>query len=310
MAANSINPSALIVYVHIPKAAGTTVINFLGQCSHLGLNLHLNDPGLRFSRAQLESLDWISAHLAADRFKHATMWISRKVEFYSAVRNPTSRIVSQLNYSFEQIKQKDYSSHHSAKQIEIDADVLAVNFSDPESIIELLSKHRYHFLNVQAYHILGEDYESISLEESKERIACYKYIAHEKTIHKLYDAFEFYKKPEFSPETKLNMSPPHFDYSIFQHRKLTDFLNVTNRKDVVVYELVRSMHFDVDFRPARPSYLLEEATDQNFHDSDYLSHNTDVAKAVAAGLLQNARVHFDKFGKTEGRRIRVRWPPD
>lgn len=308
MTSDSINQSPLIVYVHIPKAAGTTVINFLSRCSHLGRNLHLNRPDLRFSRADLESLDWISAHLAADIFKRSTMWISRKVEFYSAVRNPTSRIASQLNYSFEQTKQKDYSTHHSAKQIAIDADVLAVNFTDPDSIIEVLSKHRYHFLNIQANYILGEDYDSISIEETKARIASYKYIAHEKTIHKLYNAFEFYRNPEFPPETKLNMSPPHFDYSIFQHRKLTDFLNLTNSKDVTVYELVRSMHFDLNFRPARPSYLLEEATDQNFHESGYLSLNTDVAKEVADGLLQSGKVHFDKFGKTEGRKIRVRWP--
>jgi len=54
------------------------------------------------------------------------------------------------------------------------------------------------------------------------------------------------------------------------------------------------------------SYNLEEiATDQNFDEKAYLKANPDVANAVSKGTVKSGRAHFEHFGKTESRKIRL-----
>ena len=54
------------------------------------------------------------------------------------------------------------------------------------------------------------------------------------------------------------------------------------------------------------SYALEVvASDANFDESGYLAANPDVARAVAAGAMPSALVHFQRFGAREGRRLRL-----
>lgn len=53
------------------------------------------------------------------------------------------------------------------------------------------------------------------------------------------------------------------------------------------------------------SYVLEAlATDQNFDETAYLSANPDIAEAIRNGELDSGRIHFDVFGRREGRRLR------
>jgi len=59
-----------------------------------------------------------------------------------------------------------------------------------------------------------------------------------------------------------------------------------------------------------PFRILVPATDENFDEAAYLAANPDVACAVVVGEVASARVHFDAFGKTEGRCLRRRIPAD
>lgn len=47
------------------------------------------------------------------------------------------------------------------------------------------------------------------------------------------------------------------------------------------------------------------AADANFDESGYLSANPDVAQAVRAGKIKSGRRHFEKFGRAEGRAMRI-----
>ena len=53
-----------------------------------------------------------------------------------------------------------------------------------------------------------------------------------------------------------------------------------------------------------PFRILVPATDENFDEAAYLAANRDVAKAVAEGTVESGRVHFDVFGRNEGRQLR------
>jgi SAM-dependent methyltransferase len=55
-----------------------------------------------------------------------------------------------------------------------------------------------------------------------------------------------------------------------------------------------------------PNVLLEvTATDANFHETNYLIANADVAAAVAKKHFPSGFAHFDAYGRTEGRRQRT-----
>jgi len=47
------------------------------------------------------------------------------------------------------------------------------------------------------------------------------------------------------------------------------------------------------------------ATPENFDEAGYLAANPDVADAYRRGLVRNPRQHFDKWGRKEGRRVRL-----
>jgi SAM-dependent methyltransferase len=57
-------------------------------------------------------------------------------------------------------------------------------------------------------------------------------------------------------------------------------------------------------------HLQEIPTDATFSEAGYLKANPDVAAAVAARELRSGRVHFDRFGRLEGRRQTVDRPAD
>lgn len=50
-------------------------------------------------------------------------------------------------------------------------------------------------------------------------------------------------------------------------------------------------------------YVL--ATSENFNEQAYLAANPDVADARRKGLVRDVRAHFEKFGRREGRKLRV-----
>ena len=58
-----------------------------------------------------------------------------------------------------------------------------------------------------------------------------------------------------------------------------------------------------------PFRILVPATDENFDEAAYLAANRDVANAVAEGTVESGRVHFDVFGRNEGRQLRRPVPP-
>lgn len=54
--------------------------------------------------------------------------------------------------------------------------------------------------------------------------------------------------------------------------------------------------------------LLTPATDDNFNEIGYLAANPDVAAEVASGTCASGRVHFEVFGQSENRDLRLAIP--
>src|SRR5580698_9795680 len=136
----------LIVFVHVPKAAGSTVNKFLSECSHRGRSI-TRRKYLEKSKfvEYARTADWISGHIGRDIFAHSLIWLERKVEYFATVREPIAQLVSHLNFSLDRSTLDHYFKTHSTKEKTLDSDIRSTDFSDPSSVKDLLLAYKSHY---------------------------------------------------------------------------------------------------------------------------------------------------------------------
>lgn len=297
----------LIVFVHVPKTAGTTVKRVLAECCLRGRTIkrrkHLKRPEfLEYAH----TAEWISGHIGRDTFADALSWSERKIEYYATVRDPLEQLVSHLNFSFERYNLANYLVTHRPEEIKLDRDVMATDFSDPVAVKDLLLEYKRHYLNVQSRLILGKDYEQISESEAARRLASYTFVADLPDLPKLYRAFGFLHLPNDAERFRENASKPHLNPALFQAPELKKFFARQLAYDFRLYALAEKMKWSAEARiPCRPAYLDETlVTHENFDEAAYLNSNDDVAEAVKKGLFTSGRHHFDMYGHREQRKMR------
>jgi hypothetical protein len=300
----------LLVYVHVPKTAGTTVNRILGALSHRGVDaFHFHALKPEYLETARRS-DWISGHLGCDAFRRLLAALGREIDFLSAVREPVAQLCSHLNYSFHRSKSLDYFDRHSLQEQRIDADVMTTDFGNPASVIKLLLNWRNLFLNLQSRLVIGEDFDTLSESEVDARLASYKFIATERGLVELVDYFGFHQSEARKPLPIMNKAHYHFDRAIFDHPELRRFLQCHHRHDLRLYQKICLRRWDDPPKPSRPSFPFDEAfTEEHFDEESYLAANPEVGLGVQVGLWSSGWDHFDKHGRAEGRGVRRRYPP-
>ncbi|QGM46988.1 hypothetical protein [Methylocystis heyeri] len=307
---SSASEAPLLVYVHVPKTAGTTINRILGGLSPLGVDaFHFHALKPEFLETARRS-DWISGHLGCDVFRHLLAGLGREIDFLSAVREPVAQICSHLNYSFHRSKSLDYFDRHSLHEQRIDADVMTTDFSNPTSVIKLLLNWRNLFLNLQSRLVIGEDFDRLSESEVDARLASYKFIATERNLFDLVDYFGFHQSEARKSLPIVNKAQYCFDPSIFDHPELRRFLHHHHRHDLRLYQKISLRRWDDPPEPFRPSFPFDKAfTEEHFDEESYLAANPEVGLGVQAGVWSSGWDHFDKRGRAEGRGVRRRYPP-
>lgn len=320
----------LIVYIHVPKTAGSTVTKVLYLCTPRGIqDLHLKpigwlldrliDPDQRSLdyipeqvRALLNSLrdcDWISGHVSRDRITAALVWLNRPIEFFATIRDPVQQLMSTLNFSFEKFNRPDYFGRQTNDLEAFDSRVMSTNFSKVAEVMNLLLTVGYDCLNIQSKLLLGQDYADLSEEEILFRLSTYTYISLEHSLSSLYRAFGFAQLPENVEKIRENAaSRYYFDRKVFDTPELQAFLAYHHKHDFRLYSIARDISWPAEARrPFRPVFLpVEKVDDHNFDEGEYLSANPDVAEAVKSGAFESGRAHFELFGRNEERKLR-RW---
>lgn len=294
-----INANSLLVFVHAPKTAGTTISRVLNLCSYRGLGQcqRLTVPELR---AYATNADWLSGHLSKPDFTKALAGLVRDVAYFSSVREPAAQVLSLVNWFIEAVKRGIYAKHG------VVARVHETDFRDPESIIRLLSEHSDELLNCQSRYIIGTDFSEISPSEFERRVTRYQYIAHENTLPELYSSFNFDEMPEGNLEMRENVSPSHFDGAAFGSAEVRGFLCDRNRFDEALYKLVVS-HFGPCRRhgPHRSTeYACTDATGGNFDEERYFDANPELMPVVESKTFASGAEHFSLYGFAERRLLR------
>lgn len=303
----------LIVYIHVPKTAGTTVKRVLHLCAPRGHNcveMIARDPAVFLETAR--NSDWIAGHVFRDEIHQRLTWFGRSIEYFATVREPVAQLVSHLNWSFERFERfgtQDYYDLHRPSEQQIDAAVMSVDFSNPFEIMNFLSRHAESYLNLQSRYVLGRDSAKISADEVSRRLAMYTYVATEPNLSKLFRAFGFAQLPQAVDEIRDNTSVRmRFNPVIFDSPQLKAFLAHNHRFDLSLYAAVTRITWPGEVRlPFRPAFIVSELfTLENFNERLYLDSCPDVATAVSQGHFQSGRAHFESVGSTERRAIR-RW---
>ncbi|MVA25078.1 hypothetical protein V6582_01385 (plasmid) [Agrobacterium vitis] len=294
----------LIAFIHIMKAAGSSVNRFLEYCSprgHWWLHNYLSSPDT-IRQLSLES-DWISGHFRRDEIEPIIHNIGRRVEFYSAVRNPTRRLLSHLNYSIERFKRPDYYKLHNKKERILDFSIMGRGLSNKYNLFEIILKNEEDLCNIQAKFILGSNFDKMSIDDIREKVSSYKFICTEKNIKELYDSFDFILDEYNENDIFENKSEQYIDFNLEEDDEFIEFCKENSSYDYVVYEMVENVFGCREIlEKYRPSFTRRiKANAENFDENAYLLANPDVSQAVSENLIRTGLDHFLSYGKDEGR---------
>lgn len=228
----------LIVFIHIPKTAGTTVNHLLSSSGMAGQDhiqnwLEKNDEAANI----ISSADWVSGHIDFLAMRALICSLSpRNLRFFSIIRSPLSQISSHYNWLIEIFKRGgNFYDNHPDRIKEISENIRATDNTRPENVIRQLSLAPGLFLNQQSRTLIGEDVSRLSRGEIIERLSIYEFVATESFLPELLKKMTNQSCGEIS---RKNQSEYHFDPAVFKAPEMTEFLNQHHRTDMMVYEIV------------------------------------------------------------------------
>lgn len=230
-----------IVFVHIPKTAGTTINLILKESCGYGID-HLEGV---FNSSEFEKwisqLRWISGHISRQKFVDfiAKYYHRDNVYFFSCVRHPLNQVMSHLNWFIEiQKRGKEFFHSHPSEIQLISYEASNANFHEKKNLMDFLSKHEHFFFNRQSRYILDNQLLDTSSEAISSCIEQFDFIGLTEDLNPLIQAMgiKCYSIPE------ENVSKYHFNKEIFLDEDVIQFLENHNHVDYRLYEKVKE-HF-------------------------------------------------------------------
>jgi acyl carrier protein phosphodiesterase len=232
----------LIVYIHIPKTAGSTVNQVLRDWDangkgHTHIVMNGNPDALG---ALLNSATWVSGHSNLENFMEVfPRYTNRELKFHTIMRDPARQVASHYNWLIEIFhKGGNFYNNHSRPIKEISKAIRANDNADPEAVIAILKKYSKLFLNQQARYVLGPSHRDFSIDAVKQRLKIYEHIATEE------DLPQFLKQITGSAVEAVptkNASKYHFNKEVFSSPQMTAFLENGNGRDHMLDALIKSV---------------------------------------------------------------------
>ncbi len=148
----------LIVFVHVPKAGGSTVNTHLRQFSANGIDhcqRYLRDKA-RLARI-VQNVDWISGHIGFPPFRTLLSRLTdRELRFFTCVRDPAEQVASHYNWLIR-IRRKSLLGYlrHPADIRRVSRRLRGSDNGDPAAVAANLAAHPALFFNVQTRYVFG-----------------------------------------------------------------------------------------------------------------------------------------------------------
>ena len=226
---------AINVFIHIPKTAGSTVNAYLERSGALGES-HVeawieNDAT---TSEKLLNLDWVSGHVP---FSHMRARLAkntaRNLRFFTLVRDPIKQLMSHYNWLIEiHHRGGAFYDGHPQRIKEISQAIRSSNNDDPSSVKRQISAAPGLFLNQQSRLVLGDLAHTLSSDEYDDRLALYNLIATESSLPSFVQQISGL---DYEDARRENVSPYHFDKSVFESDALRSFIEERHGADLALY---------------------------------------------------------------------------
>ncbi|MGR3589348.1 MAG: sulfotransferase family 2 domain-containing protein [Paracoccaceae bacterium] len=230
--------SELLVFIHVPKTAGSTVNNYLLRSEKAGLTHAENWIDIKDKvKTEVEKADWISGHVSFPVMRSRLSECSaRNFRFYTVVRDPFKQLASSYNWLIEIFHRGEafYNGHPELIR-NISETIRSTDNNRIDNVMRQLQAFPGLFKNLQARHVLGSAPKDMSDTSLEERLSVYAKIAYEATIP---DLVSDISGIPYSDEVRENVSPYHFDQNVFRDPKMLEFLNDFNTVDIQLYNYI------------------------------------------------------------------------
>lgn len=228
---------SLAVIIHVPKTAGTTINSSLESLKLLGRS-HCEAfiDNHAYLSESIGRCQWISGHVPYDKMRNALIAATdRPMTYFAAMRAPFEQVASHYNWLIE-IHNRDaaFYNGHPEEIRAISKKIRRADNSDPGEIISILRSHPALFLNVQSRYILSSKFGDGAGAISGS-LGNYARIGFEDTIDILLNEVA----GSDARVVRDNVSPYHFDKSVFQTEEMVNFLKTHNAIDQKLYDAVR-----------------------------------------------------------------------
>ena len=228
----------LIVFVHIPKTAGSTVNAVLNAHFDRGM-MHcegIMDNIPELTRVSAEA-DWISGHVPFHLMRGRLQQVSdRPLRFFSIMRDPVSQVCSHYNWLIE-IHRKGgrFYRNHPEYIRKLSGIIRNSDNSDPSVIIDNLNENTGLFLNMQASMLLGKNFDWNS-GRLLAHLRKYEFIGTPRDLPELLTRMcgVTQEKPK-----RHNAALYHFDRSIFEGSRIRNFLMRNNFLDWMLFQTMQ-----------------------------------------------------------------------
>ena len=229
----------LIVFVHIPKTAGSTVNAALTQRFRHGFEHceSIIDDAPRLTRVA-NSVDWISGHVPFHLLRGRLGQVSdRPLRIFSVMREPVAQVCSHYNWLIEiHRKGGQFYRNHPDHIRKLSQRIRASDNSDPAAIIENISSSRGLFLNIQSKMIVGRNFDWNS-GQLLTHLRKYEFIGTPRDIDKML-VMMCGAPPKL--KKRHNAAQYHFDRDIFDTPRLRNHLMRNNYLDWMLFQTMKS----------------------------------------------------------------------
>ena len=236
----------LIVFVHVPKTAGTTVARHLSAAGLRGqdhIEHWLDHPDRATDR--LQNLDWVSGHIPLPRMRSFLSSVTqRRLRFFSAIRSPVDQVASHYNWLMEiYYRGEEFYNRHSKEIHAISERIRKTDNTKPGSIITQLMAECGLFQNQQSRTVLGRTAPNLTTSQLEDILEEFEFVATEADLPCL-----VYKMTGTRSQVthRDNKSSYHFDASIFRSPEILEFLAEFNSADHLLYDVVTSRNAPSD----------------------------------------------------------------
>lgn len=228
----------LICFVHVPKAAGSSVNSHLRDWSWRGLDhverfAHKADIACR----RVRRCDWISGHLSyekLDAFLDVTA-PDRQKKLIGIMRDPVGQVAAHYNWQIEIYHrgQRFFDAHPQAIR-DLSDRIRSTDHATPDQIISTLSSAPALFANLQSRFLLGNEID-LSGPKAAARFRTYTTLQRTEALPQLIKIATGVR-----PNTvaQSNISRWHFDRAVFQSPAILEFLRHFNGHDETLYDQI------------------------------------------------------------------------